>query len=116
MQKFMIVNLVSFFLTLAVPCLVSAQEGGDVFRKYEADVSKGVDRGLEYLLSVEQKDGTFPGAFGRSTGISSLVGLCFLSKGHTPDKGRFGEALKRRIQFALEHTSGDGLIQNGDQG
>ena len=92
-----------FLISLAVllPAGLRAQEGGDVFRKYEADVSRAIDRGFEYLLSVEQKDGSFP---------------CFLAKGHTPGVGRYGEAINRRIDYALKHSHDDGLIDAGDHG
>jgi hypothetical protein len=104
-----------YMMLLAVlPC--AAQESGDVFRKYEADVSRAVNRGFEYLLSVEQKDGTFPGGHGRSTGISSLVGMCFLAQGHTPGIGRYGEAINRRIDYALKFAREDGLLDSSDHG
>jgi hypothetical protein len=108
-------SLAIFFAALFGQCTF-AQESGDVFRKYEAEVSKAVDRGFEYLLSVEQKDGTFPGGHGRSTGISSLVGMAFLAKGNTPGIGRYGEAINRRIDYAIKHTNGEGLIDCGDHG
>lgn len=109
-------KLLTLLLTALMPCAALAQDSGDVFRKYEADVSKAVDKAFEYLLSVEQKDGTFPGGHGKSTGISSLVGMCFLAKGHTPGIGRYGEAINRRIDYAVEHANGEGLIDSGDHG
>ena len=105
-----------FLIYFAFASPLAAQESGDIFRKYEADVSKAIDRSFEYLLSVEQKDGTFPGTHGRSTGISSLVGMCFLAKGHTPGVGRYGEAINRRIDYALKNTNNEGLIDSGDHG
>ena len=66
MKKLMMMKLLTCFIALGLPCVVVAQESGDVFRKFEADVSKAVDRGFEYLISVEQKDGTFPGGHGLS--------------------------------------------------
>jgi hypothetical protein len=95
---------------------LQAQDAGDVFQKYEARVSKAVDRGFEYLLSVEQPDGSYPESHGRSTGISSLVGMSFLAKGHLPGQGRYGDAINRRIDYALDHTSAEGLIDCGDHG
>ncbi len=105
-------SILPFVLALTA----SAQEAGDVFQKYEARVSKAVDRGFEYLLSVEQPDGSFPESHGRSTGISSLVGMAFLAKGHLPGQGRYGDAINRRIDYALAHTSAEGLIDCGDHG
>lgn len=103
-----------FSLVLAASAL--AQDAGDVFQKYEARVSKAVDRGFEYLLSVEQPDGSFPESNGRSTGISSLVGMSLLAKGHVPGQGRYGDAINRRIDYALAHTSPEGLVDCGDHG
>ena len=100
----------------AFPICSHAQDAGDVFQKYEARVNKAVIRGYEYLLSVEQPDGTFPESYGRSTGISSLVGMTFLAAGHVPGQGRYGEAINRRIDYALAHTSLQGLIDCGDHG
>ncbi len=93
-----------------------AQDTRDVFQKYEAQVSKAVERGFEYLLNVEQPDGSYPESHGRSTGISSLVGMSFLSMGHLPGQGRYGDAINRRIDYALTHTSNEGLIDCGDHG
>jgi hypothetical protein len=105
-----------FFIPLLIASSVSAQDGGDVFKKYQEDVEKSVSRGFEYLVGIEQKDGTFPDAHGRSTGISSLVGMCFLAQGHTPGVGRYGEALNRRIDFALNNAKENGLIDSGEHG
>ena len=110
------VRMLAVCAALLVPTPGTAQDSGDVFRKYEADVSKAVDRGFEYLLSVEQPDRTFPGGHGRSTGISSLVGMCFLAKGHTPGNGRYGKAIERRIEYALDKTNDEGLIDAGNNG
>lgn len=93
-----------------------AAESADVFRKYQDRASKAVDRGFEYLLSVEQPDGSFPESHGRSTGISSLVGMSFLAQGHLPGLGRYGDAINRRIDYALNHTTAKGLIDCGDHG
>ncbi len=104
------------FFVLILACQAFGQDGGDVFQKYEARASRAVDRGFEYLLGVEQPDGTFPESHGRSTGISSLVGMGFLAKGHLPGQGRYGDAINRRIDYALEHTNAKGLIDCGDHG
>ena len=106
-----------FYLLLALwVAPAAAQDAGEVFQKYEARVSQAVDRGFEYLLSVEQADGSFPESHGRSTGISSLVGMSFLAKGHLPGQGRYGEAINRRIDYALDHTTKEGLVDCGDHG
>ena len=93
-----------------------AQDGGDVFQKFEPEVRAAVNRGLDFLLSAEQPDGAFPEAHGRSTGISSLVGMAFLSTGATPGVGKYGEAINRRLEFAFKHQDKEGVISSGDHG
>jgi hypothetical protein len=116
MKQFLQRCLRSLLVSSVILSAASAQDGGDVFQKYEPDVRKAVNRGLDYLLSVEQSDGTFPEAHGRSTGISSLVGMALLSTGATPGNGRYGEAINRRIDYALRHVDKDGVISCGDHG
>lgn len=103
-------------LMVLVSARLPAQEAEDVYRKYAARTGAAVQRGYEYLLSVERPDGAFPESHGRSTGISSLVGMAFLAGGHLPGPGRYGEAVNRRVDFALDHAGSDGLIDSGDHG
>lgn len=103
-------------LTLLLPLGLIAQDAGDVFQKYEPDVRRAVNRGVDYLLTIEQADGTFPEAHGRSTGISSLVGMAILSTGATPGNGRYGEAINRRIDYVLKGVDKDGILSCGDHG
>jgi hypothetical protein len=95
-----------------------AQSGHDVFDQRRKEVQSSVNRGLDYLISQEDlSEGTFPdGAYGRSTGISSLVGMALLSTGQRPGVGKYGEAINRRIDFALRHAKDNGLIESGDHG
>ncbi len=97
---------------------VRAQAVRDVFERFRKEVETSVNRGLDYLIGQEDPaEGTFPdGAYGRSTGISSLVGMALLSTGHRPGVGKYGDAINRRIDFALAHAKESGLIESGDHG
>jgi hypothetical protein len=89
----------------------------DVFARYQREIETAVNRGLEFLLSQEDReDSTFPQPYGRSTGISSLVGLAILATGQRPGVGRLGEALNRRCDYAIAHGKENGLIEAGDHG
>jgi hypothetical protein len=98
--------------------LQAAPTVADAFQRRRKEIESSVNRGLDYLMSQEDRgSGTFPdGAYGRSTGISSLVGLALLSTGHRPGVGNYGEAIDRRIDFALKHAKDNGLIESGDHG
>ena len=108
--------LLTLLLALRVPAQ-QPQNGAEALKAFEVPVAKSTDRALAFLLTAEQKDGTFKGPFGKSTGISSLVGLAFLARGHTPvDKDKYGSAVSRRIDYTLKHAKPDGLLESGDHG
>jgi hypothetical protein len=94
------------------------QAGRDVFDRFRKEVERAVNRGLDYLISQEdtERNSFADGAYGRSTGISSLVGMALLSTGHHPGVGKFGRAIDRRLDFALDHAKENGLIESGDHG
>lgn len=64
-------------------------------------IEGAVDRGLEYLASVQEEDGRFPGEESGQPAITSLGIMAFLSRGHMPDEGRYGQRISRAIDFVL---------------
>jgi hypothetical protein len=94
-----------------------SQGSEDPFKKNEAEVRRAVFRGLDFLISQEQPDGKFPDSHGKSTGISSLVGMACLSTGATPlGEGKYTEAVKRRIDYLFKNVDDKGIISCGDHG
>ncbi len=70
-----------------------------------------VERGLRFLASRQQEDGSF-GASGpsRNVAICALGGMAFMSGGSTPGRGPFGEPCRRCVDFILKHTEESGFI------
>lgn len=64
-------------------------------------VESSVDQGLAYLASVQETDGRFPGEESGQPAITSLVVMAFLSRGHMPDEGRYGQQISQAIDFVL---------------
>lgn len=64
-------------------------------------VEKSVNRGLDYLAETISDNGSFPGNHGQTTAIPALAGMAFLSAGHLPGEGPYGEALNRIIDYVL---------------
>lgn len=93
-----------------------AQLVDTVFAQYQPQVDRSVDRGLAYLAAAQREDGTFDGTYGKSTGIVSLVGMSFLSKGHLPGSGKYGATLNRCIDYVLASQKPDGLLVETDSG
>ncbi|MCA9134697.1 MAG: terpene cyclase/mutase family protein, partial [Planctomycetales bacterium] len=78
---------------------------------YDADVDMAVRRGLAFLLSRQQQDGTFQSADqGRWVGICSLVGLALLSRGVRSGVGEAGQALQRTARYVLSQVQASGFL------
>src|SRR5689334_19766195 len=64
-------------------------------------VDNCVDRGLAWLASKQQQDGSFPTAASGQPAVTSLAVMAFLSRGHVPGTGPYGKQLDRAIDFVL---------------
>lgn len=73
-------------------------------------VKTSVDRGLVWLARQQQPDGSFRTRDSGQPGLTSLCVLAFLSAGHQPGEGPYGEQLEKAVQFATNCQRQDGLI------
>jgi len=96
---------------------LSAQEvPRNVFTDWKERVDPSVERALQYLASVQNKDGSFPENYGDSTGIPALAGMAFLSKGHLPTEGPYADNINRCVDFIVSHQDREGLYVAGHAG
>ena len=90
-------------IVLFAASFVSVTSGSVVFT-YEsasAKVDEAIESGLDYLASVQQSDGSFPGKYGDSAALPALAGMAFLSKGYTPLSKKFGGVVNGCIDYVL---------------
>jgi hypothetical protein len=73
-------------------------------------VDQSVDRGLEFLASQQQPDGSFPTLPYAQPGVTSLCVLAFMAHGHAPGSGPYGERLERAVKFIVDCQKPSGLI------
>lgn len=73
-------------------------------------VEASVDRALAYLASQQLPDGTFPGPPAAQPAITSLCVMAFLSRGHQPGVGPYGDGLDRAIDHVLSCQADDGMF------
>jgi hypothetical protein len=70
-------------------------------RKTEADiiddVTRATDRALGYLEGKQAKEGANAGAFHSMQAMNALGILAFLSSGHTPGRGKYGDVIEDGI-------------------
>lgn len=70
-----------------------------------------IDRGLEYLASRQNEDGSFgSGGYSRNVAVCGLVGMAFMSAGSTPGRGPHGLEVNRCVAYLLNHAQDSGFI------
>jgi len=81
------------------------------FVEITPESQNAVLRGIEYLKSQQQEDGSFgQDRYGRHVGITALAGLAFMGHGVMPGRGPDGRYVDRALQFVLNHVDPTGLI------
>lgn len=102
-----------FVLTLlaAAPAPAAPNTPPDNFVEITPDVRKAVDRGLAYLASVQNDDGSIgANRYGRNAGISSLACLAWMADGNLPGRGKYAKNVERGLDFVLSCANETGLI------
>jgi hypothetical protein len=70
-----------------------------------------INKGLAYLAAIQQDDGSYgQERYGRHAGITGIVGMAFMADGHLPDRGVYGEHVRRCADFILAAANESGLI------
>jgi hypothetical protein len=102
---------------LPATCLVQAQSlerqapRMDVLTEEQwKRVDDGVDRGLAWLAAQQQADGAFPSLETGQPAVTSLGVMAFISRGHVPGVGPYGDTLNKAIDFVLRQQRDDGLL------
>lgn len=84
-------------------------------REYLGDerTEKAVQRALKYLAGTQNPDGSWSGSgYNADVGIVGLCALAFMSAGHQPDRGPYGQVLSRSADYLARNCQRTGLIFN----
>lgn len=73
-------------------------------------VETAVDHALEWIASQQAPDGSFPTLPCGQPAVTSLCVMAFLSRGHQPGVGPYGQQLNRAIDFVVSCQRPDGLF------
>lgn len=126
-RAFLFASLTAFVLcALASPGAANAQNADDAepLERLETSaennplaeemtpaVHEAVERGFQYLRSQQNSDGSFGrGRYGRNVGITALCALAYMSDGHLPGRGEYGEEVAKALEFVLAHAHESGLL------
>lgn len=69
-----------------------------------------VDRALVWLAAEQLEDGSFPTMDTGQPGVTGLCILAFMSHGHVPGEGRYGDCLSRAANYVASCQKENGLI------
>ena len=112
------------FLTATAPSLTllpawaSAQQRDDTERAsahlIKPATQAAIDKALAWLAERQREDGAFSGSgYAQNVAVVSLSGMAFLSGGHTPGRGQYGEQVRRAMRYVLDNAEdGSGFICN----
>jgi squalene-hopene cyclase-like protein/prenyltransferase/squalene oxidase-like repeat protein len=77
--------------------------------KTEAAVKKA----LKYLADTQNADGSWGDSrYSADVGIVGLCALAFMAAGHQPDRGPYGQTLRKAADYICKHAQRTGLIYN----
>ena len=84
--------------------LMAQQQGAP---ELTLEASQAIDKGLKYLLSTQNKDGSWDsdGKGGHAVGITTLALMAFMSKAHFPGFGPQGDELNRSMKWLLKEAN-----------
>ncbi len=112
-------RILPVFLLLTLPTLGLAQ-GVKPKEAFEA----AVEQGIEYLAKSQNPDGSwnsgagrqpFGMGFGNNAGlrdpaVTALCVMAFLSAGHVPGEGKYGEQIERGVKFVAGQQQQNGMF------
>ncbi len=73
-------------------------------------LDRAVDRGLEFLSRQQRSNGSFECLDAAQPAVTSFCIMAYLSRGHLPGEGPYGEHVSRAISFVLSKQQSDGLL------
>ncbi len=111
--------LVCALMLLSLVRVASAQPvispQGDVVPR---DVREMTDRGLQYLVSSQSDDGSWPDGY-RGPGTTGLAMMAFLASGEDPNFGKYSQPIRKALRSMIREQNastgymGDSMYQHG---
>jgi hypothetical protein len=79
--------------------------------KAKTALDESIDRALAFLAAGQDREGAWSAGYrGKNPAITALAVMAFLSAGHVPGEGRYGEVVKRGVDFVMRSQAPNGLL------
>jgi hypothetical protein len=87
------------------PSAVQLEDEAALLRKLKEKGPRDVaiEKGVAFLAGKQQADGSFSDR--HKTAMTALTVMAFMAAGHTPDDPKYGEKIRKAIEFVLSQTS-----------
>jgi RNA polymerase sigma factor (sigma-70 family) len=74
---------------------------------------KAIEKGLDWLIRNQHKDGHWEAGDGRDpVTLTALAGLALLMQGSTVKEGEYASSLRKAVEWLMAQSQGDGLLGN----
>jgi hypothetical protein len=77
-------------------------------------IDASVDQALAFIAKNQQSDGSFRAPTGGQPGVTALCVMAFLSRGHTPGHGPYGEHIRKAVDYTLRTQRPNGMLSVGN--
>jgi hypothetical protein len=92
-------------MLLLVPVQARADTESYWLAKHRAGVDRAVKKALAFMAKRLGSDASFASEVKGMNAVAGLAGMAFLSVGHTPGRGPYGDVVNRCIDFVLATPS-----------
>jgi len=104
-------RIVAFLIGLSAGQTASAEDAEDPGSTKRLErIDESLKRALEWLAGQQKPSGEFPTEPLGQPGVTSLCVMAFMSQGHLPAQGQYGNKLDQAIQYVVESQKQSGLI------
>jgi hypothetical protein len=68
-------------------------------------VERIYERGLQYLLSTQSENGSYPGTYGSEPATAAMAMMAMLAHGEDPNHGPYAKSMKRSLEYILTNVN-----------
>ena len=102
-------------ITLCIALLIATTFAAPAFAQQEWEITPesevALGRGLEWLSRNQGPNGNWES---NDTGLVGMGALAFMSAGHAPGRGKYGQTVKRALDFVTNNAKPSGLLNIAD--